>query len=173
MPAHSAFEYLPSLHLALHAHDKQYNSISITHSHTFPTYFKHSTRRCVVHYQLPASADTYVHRAGRTARAGAEGLSVALIAPQEAPRWTALNRTMVSAVMCPSLPTCVCVICGPHQSASVPCSVLLHCRIELICGVPLLHRDERTDSSHQLSQWTSHSCPRCVCVCICVSVCKS
>lgn len=47
-----------------------------------------------MHYQLPASADTYVHRSGRTARAGAEGLSVALVAPNEAPRWAALNRTM-------------------------------------------------------------------------------
>jgi hypothetical protein len=71
--------------------------------------------RCVIHYQLPASADTYVHRAGRTARAGAEGLSVALIAPQEAPRWTALNRTMVCTELkpvvcvCLSVSVCVCL----------------------------------------------------------------
>jgi hypothetical protein len=28
---------------------------------------------CVIHYQLPASADTYIHRSGRTGRAEAAG----------------------------------------------------------------------------------------------------
>lgn len=36
--------------------------------------------RVVVHYQLPASMDTYIHRAGRTGRGlGREGVSVALV----------------------------------------------------------------------------------------------
>lgn len=38
----------------------------------------------VVHYHLPRTADTYVHRSGRTARAGKEGVSVVLCSPQEA-----------------------------------------------------------------------------------------
>jgi ATP-dependent RNA helicase DDX24/MAK5 len=46
--------------------------------------------RCVVHYQVPASADVYVHRCGRTARAGAEGLAVTLVTPRDAPRYAAL-----------------------------------------------------------------------------------
>jgi ATP-dependent RNA helicase DDX24/MAK5 len=37
----------------------------------------------VVHYQLPRTADTYVHRNGRTARAQREGFSLLLIAPSE------------------------------------------------------------------------------------------
>lgn len=37
----------------------------------------------VVHYQLPRSADVYVHRSGRTARAGKEGLALQLVAPEE------------------------------------------------------------------------------------------
>ena len=45
---------------------------------------------CVIHYQIPPSADVYVHRAGRTARAEAEGLSVALVTPKEAARYRAL-----------------------------------------------------------------------------------
>ncbi len=37
---------------------------------------------CVIHYQMPASADTYIHRCGRTGRVGSsDGLSVALVAP--------------------------------------------------------------------------------------------
>ncbi|KAL2827825.1 ATP-dependent RNA helicase mak5 [Aspergillus cavernicola] len=37
----------------------------------------------VVHYHAPRAADTYVHRSGRTARAGASGKSVIICAPEE------------------------------------------------------------------------------------------
>ncbi|RYP64622.1 hypothetical protein DL770_009157 [Monosporascus sp. CRB-9-2] len=37
----------------------------------------------VVHYHVPRTADTYVHRSGRTARADKTGLSVLLCAPEE------------------------------------------------------------------------------------------
>ncbi|KAL3470730.1 ATP-dependent RNA helicase mak5 [Aspergillus californicus] len=37
----------------------------------------------VVHYQAPRTADSYVHRSGRTARAGASGKSVIICAPEE------------------------------------------------------------------------------------------
>lgn len=38
----------------------------------------------VAHYHLPRSADIYIHRSGRTARAGNEGVSVMFCSPQEA-----------------------------------------------------------------------------------------
>lgn len=38
----------------------------------------------VAHYHLPRSADVYIHRSGRTARAGKEGVSVMFCLPQEA-----------------------------------------------------------------------------------------
>ncbi|RMZ68744.1 hypothetical protein GMOD_00002571 [Pyrenophora seminiperda CCB06] len=37
----------------------------------------------VIHYHLPRAADTYVHRSGRTARAGASGASILICAPEE------------------------------------------------------------------------------------------
>jgi superfamily II DNA/RNA helicase len=37
----------------------------------------------VLHYELPSSAPGYVHRAGRTGRAGRDGVSVAFVSPQE------------------------------------------------------------------------------------------
>jgi len=37
----------------------------------------------VINYAMPRSGDEYVHRIGRTGRAGATGLAVSLIAPQE------------------------------------------------------------------------------------------
>ena len=53
--------------------------------------------RCVVHYQVPASADVYVHRSGRTARAGAEGIAVALVAPKDQDRYRALLQVRAGA----------------------------------------------------------------------------
>lgn len=38
----------------------------------------------VIHYHLPRSADVYIHRSGRTARSGKEGISVMICSPQEA-----------------------------------------------------------------------------------------
>lgn len=40
----------------------------------------------VVNYELPTDADTYLHRIGRTGRAGREGLALSLVAPREVAR---------------------------------------------------------------------------------------
>ncbi|KAN0066208.1 ATP-dependent RNA helicase [Thecaphora frezii] len=48
----------------------------------------------VVHYQLPRSADSYVHRSGRTARAGATGVALALIEPKEKKLWGSLCKAL-------------------------------------------------------------------------------
>ena len=40
----------------------------------------------VVNYELPPDADTYLHRIGRTGRAGRSGLALNLVAPREQPR---------------------------------------------------------------------------------------
>lgn len=48
----------------------------------------------VVHYQLPRSADAYVHRNGRTARARATGFALALCAPEE----RRMLRTLMGAL---------------------------------------------------------------------------
>ncbi len=47
----------------------------------------------VIHYHVPRQADTFVHRSGRTARAGKSGLAVALVTPAEAP---ALDRILAA-----------------------------------------------------------------------------
>lgn len=41
---------------------------------------------CVVNYELPSDPDTYLHRIGRTARAGERGLALNLVTPRETPR---------------------------------------------------------------------------------------
>ncbi|KAL6518039.1 hypothetical protein OROMI_033740 [Orobanche minor] len=49
--------------------------------------------RTVIHYQLPHSAVVYVHRSGRTARAAADGCSIALIAPNETSKFSSLCKS--------------------------------------------------------------------------------
>ncbi|OMO95308.1 hypothetical protein COLO4_15998 [Corchorus olitorius] len=49
--------------------------------------------RTVVHYQLPHSAEVYVHRSGRTARASAEGCSIALISPNDSAKFASLCKS--------------------------------------------------------------------------------
>ncbi|RVX07542.1 DEAD-box ATP-dependent RNA helicase 13 [Vitis vinifera] len=49
--------------------------------------------RTVVHYQLPHSAEVYVHRSGRTARASADGCSIALISPNDRSKFANLCKS--------------------------------------------------------------------------------
>ena len=46
----------------------------------------------VINYELPHDPDTYVHRIGRTARAGRGGLVLSLVTPREMPRALELER---------------------------------------------------------------------------------
>ena len=57
----------------------------------------------VVNYELPNVPEDYVHRIGRTARAGSTGRAVSLVAPDEASLLRDIERTMRQAV--PFLPT--------------------------------------------------------------------
>jgi ATP-dependent RNA helicase RhlE len=50
----------------------------------------------VVNYDLPNVPEDYVHRIGRTARAGAAGAAVALVAPEEAPLLAAIEKLLGS-----------------------------------------------------------------------------
>lgn len=46
--------------------------------------------RSVIHYQLPHSAEIYVHRSGRTARADTDGCSIALVSPSDKSKYVSL-----------------------------------------------------------------------------------
>ena len=48
---------------------------------------------CVVNYELPNDPDTYLHRIGRTARAGEQGLALNLVTPREMPRAMQIEET--------------------------------------------------------------------------------
>jgi ATP-dependent RNA helicase DeaD len=46
----------------------------------------------VIHFGIPDDIDTYIHRAGRTARAGKSGISVAIVTPGERNRQAQIER---------------------------------------------------------------------------------
>lgn len=48
----------------------------------------------VVNYHLPQVPEDYIHRIGRTARAGASGASVCFVSPQENRLWSAIERVL-------------------------------------------------------------------------------
>ncbi|KAJ8426859.1 hypothetical protein Cgig2_008654 [Carnegiea gigantea] len=53
--------------------------------------------RTVIHYQLPHSAEVYVHRSGRTARASSDGCSVALISANDRSKFASLCKAFAKS----------------------------------------------------------------------------
>ena len=50
--------------------------------------------RHVINYDLPQCAEDFIHRIGRTARAGSEGNALSLICPDDNSKWNAIDRLM-------------------------------------------------------------------------------
>lgn len=48
----------------------------------------------VINYDLPQCAEDYIHRIGRTARAGAKGETVCLLTPADQNKWSAIHRLL-------------------------------------------------------------------------------
>ena len=51
----------------------------------------------VVNYELPTDADTYLHRIGRTGRAGRDGLALSLVAPSERSRASLIEARLIES----------------------------------------------------------------------------
>ena len=48
----------------------------------------------VINYECPDDEKTYLHRVGRTARAGASGVAVTFVDWEDVPRWGLINKTL-------------------------------------------------------------------------------
>ena len=59
----------------------------------------------VVNYDVPSSPDTYVHRIGRTGRAGREGVAITLVEPREHRLLRDIERTIRQPLQIAGLPT--------------------------------------------------------------------
>ncbi|XP_027855890.1 ATP-dependent RNA helicase DDX24 [Xiphophorus couchianus] len=58
----------------------------------------------VIHYQVPRTSETYVHRSGRTARATKEGLSLLLIGPDDVMNFKKISKTLGKDEELPTFP---------------------------------------------------------------------
>ncbi|KAL7303794.1 hypothetical protein TKK_0003922 [Trichogramma kaykai] len=58
----------------------------------------------VIHYQVPRTSESYVHRSGRTARAMNEGLTVLLMEPTEKHNYTKICKTLNRTEDLPTFP---------------------------------------------------------------------
>ncbi len=78
---------------------------------------------CVVNFELPYAAEDYVHRIGRTGRAGASGLAISLVSHEEDRLLVAIrkfiNRDLIEAPL-PNI--------APQRPATVPVAVAVASR---------------------------------------------
>ncbi len=51
----------------------------------------------VINYDIPQAPEDYVHRIGRTARAGAHGFAINLVSPQDQKQWQAIQDLLTSS----------------------------------------------------------------------------
>ncbi len=58
----------------------------------------------VINYDLPMQPEDYIHRIGRTARAGAEGEAVSFITPHDLIKWREIQKLMNPGAEPPALP---------------------------------------------------------------------
>jgi len=58
----------------------------------------------VINYELPTDADTYLHRVGRTARAGRDGLALSLATAREVPRGLLIEKVLQQRLRWDKLP---------------------------------------------------------------------
>ncbi len=71
---------------------------------------------CVFNYELPYAPEDYVHRIGRTGRAGASGLAVSLVAPDEERLLAGIERFIKRDLASSPLPEIVV----PHVGVRLP-----------------------------------------------------
>ena len=58
----------------------------------------------VINYELPNVPEDYVHRIGRTARAGGSGAAISLVSPDEAPLLREIEKLLKRSLPCAPLP---------------------------------------------------------------------
>jgi ATP-dependent RNA helicase DeaD len=58
----------------------------------------------VVNYDLPQAPEDYIHRIGRTGRAGADGSAVSFICPEDLIKWRAIQKLMDPTIVLEPLP---------------------------------------------------------------------
>jgi ATP-dependent RNA helicase RhlE len=84
----------------------------------------------VVNYELPSVPEDYIHRIGRTARAGATGRAVSLVAPDEAPQLKSIERLLRRTLPVTPLPALAATPKSPHPLPARPAAPVAAARRE-------------------------------------------
>ncbi|MCS6983251.1 MAG: DEAD/DEAH box helicase [Candidatus Absconditabacterales bacterium] len=66
----------------------------------------------VINYTLPRDTDSYVHRIGRTGRAGKEGNAISLVTPADRRRLDIIRRTTKADIVTMPLPSATQIVAG-------------------------------------------------------------
>ncbi|CAB4067875.1 DDX24 [Lepeophtheirus salmonis] len=73
----------------------------------------------VVHYQVPRTSESYIHRSGRTARANREGISVMFIEPKETHAYRKICNTLNRDEELPMFPISDELMCGIKERVNI------------------------------------------------------
>ena len=72
----------------------------------------------IINYDVPKQCEDYVHRIGRTARAGAKGEAITLVTPQERFRLNKLEHFLGQHIDCKALPKQIAAMATPMSEQS-------------------------------------------------------
>ncbi|XP_015609090.1 ATP-dependent RNA helicase DDX24 [Cephus cinctus] len=84
----------------------------------------------VIHYQVPRTSESYVHRSGRTARAQKEGITVLMMEPSELQYYTRLCKTLGRTEDLPTFPVVDRLLIAVKERVNVAREID---KLELIC----------------------------------------
>jgi superfamily II DNA/RNA helicase len=110
---------------------------------------------CVVNFELPFHPEDYVHRIGRTGRAGASGLAISLVAPEEDKLLAGVERFIgkkLSLSPLPSPPAPPPVVTAPRVApTSAPVTPWRRNVNRVVCALLLPPVGQSTDSGQETS----------------------
>ncbi len=104
---------------------------------------------CVVNYELPYSPEDYVHRIGRTGRAGASGLAISLVSPEEDKLLAGVERFIHRSLPVSPLPRPEPPPLAPAPAAAQTAGASRQRRPQPVCALLLapVQRKDRTGES--------------------------
>lgn len=101
----------------------------------------------VVNYDLPTETDRFVHRVGRTGRAGRKGIAHTFFTPQQAAYGSELTRFLSANGIC--IPPDVSQIIGRGRFGSSPRVFKRYSDISVTTGAENVHDDWRRERPHR------------------------
>ncbi|MBG91411.1 MAG: RNA helicase [Actinobacteria bacterium] len=84
----------------------------------------------VINFSFPQDDESYVHRIGRTGRAGKTGIAITLITPNEHYKWQRLQKTLKVTVKKHAIPSIDAVVKAKEQQAKAKIEAIIANEVE-------------------------------------------